>query len=238
MGIFVLFFFVIIPALLLGGGALVAVFSAMRLRRLSRARDLRGANDGTVVFTGRAEPHDPSLVSPISGTPCVWYQAEVRIRTGVAKYESIKKIGSTAPFDIVTDDGTRVEVDVARLWLANERSVQRKTKQKGAPPHVVASAETRWHEVIEQAIPVGATVTAMGTLTKSSMGYRSPPTEYQSRVPGIPVVSGGEKDEVVVAIGDRPTMKSAFVKQVALGLALFLIGSAWGGSAIYVIVSP
>lgn len=235
-----LLFFVVLPVLLLGGGVVVAVYSILRWRRLGRAQDLRTANEGVVVFTGKAEPHDLALVSPITRRPCVWYHVDVEIRTGVAKYESIKKVGSGTPFDLVAADGTRVEVDVSKLWLANEEVARSKTKQKGAPAHVVESAPTRWHKITEQIIPADAVVTALGRVTKNAGGYRSggPPGGYRARTIDTPVIGDPDgKLETVVAIGERGALKSALVKHVTMGVGLFLAGAVWGGGAIWLLAT-
>jgi hypothetical protein len=190
-----------------------------------------------VAFTGRAEPHEAPLVAPISDRPCVWFDVEVKVRTGFAKYRSIKRVRSNTPFLLVAEDGTRAQVEVHRVWLANPGITQFKTKMKGAPKGILSGSSTNTHRVTESVLPTGAVVTVLSRVKQTDEGYRTLAVSGGHSVsPGAVVLGGAE--ETVVAMGDRAALGSALVKGVLLGAVLFGIGLAWSGLSIWFLATP
>ncbi|MBX3189167.1 MAG: hypothetical protein KF819_19245 [Labilithrix sp.] len=224
MGFVAILVFVVLPALFVGGGALVAWYSLARRRRLGRAVTLAEAPARDVAITGRAR--GPSLVSPITHRACVWYDVDIEVRTGVAKYESVMKLRSDAPFEIGADDGGCVRIDVARLWLASD-GARHKEKTKGGPQHILQNGSQRWHRVTESIIAVDAIVTALGDVEAPAEGYRASGAE-------LPIL--GAKGEAVVSAGDRASMGATLAKHVLLGLGLLTVGLAWVSVSVWFFV--
>ena len=152
------------------GCGLAAWFGLRNLRRARELEDMplsriRSAAQGQVELLGRAcEMPGPAIVSPLTGTPCVWWRCHVweRSREGTETIfeqtsEDLFYLSDTTGDCIVDPVGAEVEPDISRTWRGQARK----------PLHAPRSAWDAWltsgrYRYSEQLVSRDVLLTAKG----------------------------------------------------------------------------
>jgi E3 ubiquitin ligase len=182
--------FLLVAACVLGLIFFISFFYYLKRARLiedTPTSRIRSAAQGYVELVGAVSADDTGgLVTPLSGTPCVWYDFKVQRYRSSGKnshWHTIKKGTSEQWFQIddrtgvciIDPQGAEVLTEHSRTWYGNSESpTQQGNKRNG----LLQNIRGRRYRYIEKFIYVHDVIYALGHF-QSQGGGRNVPSNHQ-----------------------------------------------------------